>query len=300
MSDHQQGSTQQATHQLGSDIVAGRRYRPGDLVTIETVVAELGVSRAIAREALQALHHMRLIDLQPRVGATVRPLHAWDVLNPTVIEWRLALGASERMWRSLTELRAAIEPSAARLAAIRAPGEVCRDLLNIAYDLQQLGMQGLPDDTARTRYRDLDASFHRTMLAGSQNEMFASLTDPLHRALNHRIDRHFAGDGMTRPGPVVQFPRMPEPVSLWLHVFLAHAIDQGNSGAAGYFIEGILAETHGDLRADRSLLDGLERSAAQIMICDTDRNHFLATLADALRADPDPGQTRQRRIRHTT
>jgi DNA-binding FadR family transcriptional regulator len=74
------------------------------------------MSRAMAREALQVLHQKRLVRLQPRVEATVRPVEQWDVFDAAVIGWRLEVAPRFQM-RSLTEMRQAIEPGADRRRA---------------------------------------------------------------------------------------------------------------------------------------------------------------------------------------
>lgn len=69
------GSTRATVHHLGHLIVAGQMsYRPGQIISLEAVIKETGVSRAMAREALQVLHQKRLVTLQARIGATVRPV----------------------------------------------------------------------------------------------------------------------------------------------------------------------------------------------------------------------------------
>ncbi|MEZ3182721.1 hypothetical protein KYY02_29915 [Streptomyces pimonensis] len=52
--------------------------------------------------------------------------------------------------------------------------------------------------SVRQWFRDVDAAFHRTLLVGSRNELFLHLSHPVAVALNHRMDRDWAGG---RPGP---------------------------------------------------------------------------------------------------
>lgn len=271
-------STQAAVEHLGRAIVLGRVFRPGDTLTIETIEKSLNVSRAMAREALQLLHALRLVNLRPRRGATVLPLHEWNVLHPDVIEWRLASASSDRLWKSLTQLRQAVEPAAARLAADRAPADVCRDLVTLADELRELGGRDRFDEAVRVRYREVDARFHRAVLAGSLNEMYISLTGPVEKVLNHRIDQQFATLGTTARS----FPKNPEPVALWLHVFLAQAIDRGKARAAYYFSRGILAETLGELRTDVDLERGLPESLDDVAVPAADREAFSRDLDRAL------------------
>src|SRR4051812_34594642 len=74
------GSTRATVSELGRLIVAGETsYRPDQVLSIEKVTEETGVSRAMAREVLQVLHQKRLVELQPRLGARVRRVQEWDV-----------------------------------------------------------------------------------------------------------------------------------------------------------------------------------------------------------------------------
>jgi DNA-binding FadR family transcriptional regulator len=285
------GSTQDTLDRLGRKIVEGAPgYRPGDGLRVDSVVADLHVTKAMAREVLQALHQMRLIKIQPRVGATVQELQHWDMLEPTVIQWRLAQ-PSPRLQRSLAELRAAIEPAAARLAATRAPAAVCYDLLNLARQLYEIGNRKSFDDLARESYRDVDARFHTAVLTASDNEAFRSLAHAVTLAMNHRIDRQWAGGkrrqasrrATTRgAGGFRDFPERPERVSLWFHLFLAQAIVQAQPKAAGAFSEGLLAEVDGDLLTDADLRESVLHGLDDIELDDTERAEFKSELDDAL------------------
>jgi len=245
------GSTAASVDHVGRLIVASRPgYRPGQVVSLEMVSAEAGVSRAMAREVLQALHQKRLVRLQPRVGATVLHVERWDPFDPDVIRWRLDVAPRFQM-RSLTEVRQAVEPAAAYLAAERASADACRDLVALSQQLWEEGSR--PEfkngDTAaghksRERYQDIDDQFHRTLLKGSQNEMFYALADPVALALGFRIGREWEGAHGLRAGTVEVkgFPVEPEKLALWLHRCLAAAVEQGLPSAAESFSRAILFE----------------------------------------------------------
>ncbi|MEU5244395.1 GntR family transcriptional regulator [Streptomyces asoensis] len=115
--DALRGSTAAVVQLLGCQIVEGGKPRDRHL-TVDAVMQEFGITRPMAREVLQTLHQKGLVNLQPRVGATVQALRRWDLLDPDVIAWRLEVAPDSQM-RSLTELREVIEPRAARLAARR-------------------------------------------------------------------------------------------------------------------------------------------------------------------------------------
>ena len=171
------------------------------------------------------------------------------VLDPDVIQQGLDVTPWSQM-RSLTELRRAIEPPAAFLAAQRASADVCRDLVILSRQLQELGKDGRfrKDSPAgrriRADYQDVDARFHQALLKGSQNEMFYALKDPVRQALSYRI--HQKWEGARGPGSGVggtkRFPPRPVPLALWLHRGLAAAVEQRQPEAAETFSRAILAE----------------------------------------------------------
>jgi len=245
------GSTAASVDYVGRLIVSSRPgYRPDEVVSLEMVSAAAGVSRAMAREVLQALHQKRLVRLQPRVGATVLHVERWDPFDPDVIRWRLDVAPRFQM-RSLTEVRQAIEPAAAYLAAERASADACRDLVALSQQLWEEGNKPefKEEHTAegrkcRERYQDIDDQFHRTLLKGSQNEMFHALAGPVALALEFRIKREWEGGHGPRAGTVEikGFPVEPEQLALWLHRCLAAAVEQGLPTAAESFSRAILFE----------------------------------------------------------
>lgn len=268
--DEPGGETRRArTHdvvgELGLRIAAGGRYEPGRVVTIQQVVEDHRVTRAMAREILQILAEKKLVELTPRVGAKVQDMTVWNLFDPDVIAWRLAATPSAHH-QSLSELRAFVEPEAAFLAATRAPAGISRELLSQYRLLEEAGADQYfgTDRRIREQYRAADEKFHTALLVGSQNEMFAALVHPAVTALNHRIERY---DGW-RPrrqldtGRITPFPARPEPLALALHGALAYAVDQKLPAAARAFARAILAEIrHGVLDAD----DGLHRDLAQAL-----------------------------------
>jgi len=283
------GSSAETLDELGRKIVRGAPgYRPGDALSVESVVADLKVSKPMAREVLQTLHHMRLIRIMPRVGATVLDLPSWDMLNQTVIGWRLDEPSPRHVRRSLAELRAAIEPAAARLAASRAPAAVCHELLTLAQQLHEVSLRDHFDHAVRDEFRELDAAFHSAILRASDNEAFQSLTFPIVQAMNHRIDRHYAGD-KRNPARAVHggdalpdFPVRPLPVAMWFHRFLASAIAQGRPRAAEVFSRGLLAEVDGELSIDAQLRESILRAIEEVETTEADREAFKAELVDAV------------------
>ncbi len=213
---------------LGREI-CGNVLAPGSTFTTESVESRFEVSRPVVREALRGLEALGLISPKRRVGMTVQPLTAWNVYDLQVIRWRLAGASRVAQLRSLTELRSAIEPAAARMAAIRTPLTQASELVGLAGRLWQAGREG---DAAG--FLELDTQFHALVLESSGNEMFAKL--------HHLVDEVLVG--RTQYGLM---PRYPAPEALQLHIDVATSIQSGNADKAATAMLAIMQRTMAEM-----------------------------------------------------
>ncbi|QCB94024.1 FadR/GntR family transcriptional regulator [Cellulomonas shaoxiangyii] len=159
------------TDVLGQRLVS-RALGPGEIVNLADIEAEFGISRTVAREAMRLLESLGMVEVRRRVGLIVADESHWDVLNPRVIEWRLAGPGREAQLRSLLDLRIAVEPTAARLAALNASDEQRERLLELTEALRDMGGRGLGESE---EYLRADVGWHQTLLRASGNEMLAAL-----------------------------------------------------------------------------------------------------------------------------
>nr|WP_246581808.1 FCD domain-containing protein [Cellulomonas hominis] len=198
---------------IGSEITAGA-LPEGSVLTLEQIQQRFAVSRTVARETMRMLEHLGLVTSRRRVGLVVRPAADWMVFDPRVIRWRLAGPGRLAQLRSLTELRAAVEPVAAAAAARHAdPGEVDRLLVLVAR-MRELGEAGRLDE-----FVVCDIEFHALLLRAGRNEMFAALTGVVAEVLA----------GRTRHGLM---PDRPRPEALDAHDAVADAIRARDPEAA--------------------------------------------------------------------
>ncbi|WP_353510155.1 FadR/GntR family transcriptional regulator [Intrasporangium sp.] len=186
--------------------IAGGRLEVGTLLYIDDLMATYSVSRPVIRECLRVLSSMGLVESRRRVGTVIRPTTAWNVFDPQVIRWRLASDARGAQLRSLTELRVAIEPEAARLAAKRANLSEGSALVGLAAKMWTAGKEGDLET-----FLALDVEFHHLVLAGSGNEMFLKLSELVGEVLS---GRHEYG----------LMPGHPDDEALTLHADVAQAI----------------------------------------------------------------------------
>ena len=194
--------------------IAGGRTPVGALLYIDDLAAEYGVSRSVIRECLRVLASMGLVESRRRVGTRICPREEWNVFDPQVIRWRLASDDRVGQLRSLTELRAAVEPEAAALAALRGRLDEGSGLVALAAQMWSAGMEGDLDTFLR-----LDVEFHRRVLAGSGNEMFLKLSSLVGEVLS---GRHQYG----------LMPHHPDELALSLHADVAQAIQRREESLA--------------------------------------------------------------------
>lgn len=195
---------------LGREICDGGIVA-GAVFTTESIENRFHVSRPVVREALRALQAMGLVAPKRRVGVRVLPLADWNVYDLQVIRWRLASPRRITQLRQLTELRGAIEPAAARMAATRAPRDQVSRLVSVSGRLWAAGKDGDSEG-----FLALDQEFHSLILTMSGNEMFAQL-------------HHLVSEVLTGRTQYDLMPQYPATEALQLHVDIAMAIQSGDA-----------------------------------------------------------------------
>lgn len=139
-----------------------------------------GVSRSVTREAMKMLAAKGLVSARPRRGTVIEPAASWNLFDPDVLRWLLERQFSVALLRQFNELRIAIEPEAAALAA-RFGGDA--DLAQIAAGLARMAAaEAGRDDTL-----DADIAFHVAILAASQNPFYVQFRDVVATALRTSI-----------------------------------------------------------------------------------------------------------------
>ncbi|MEM1401758.1 MAG: FadR/GntR family transcriptional regulator [Pseudomonadota bacterium] len=160
--------TQQIAHHLGREIIA-RRYGDHNPIPSEAVLCEqLDVSRSAAREAVKSLAAKGLISSRARQGIRVLPESEWNLFDTDVLSWIRDSNPSLTLLREFTELRIAVEPEAAWLAAQRQDADdIAR--IGFALDRMQKAEAGLDDPL------ESDIEFHMSVLQASGNRFFTQL-----------------------------------------------------------------------------------------------------------------------------
>jgi DNA-binding FadR family transcriptional regulator len=173
---------------LGS-MIAGGAVEADEPVVPEEVGRRYGVSRTVVREALRVLEAKGMVSARPNVGTRVRPISDWNLLDPDVIGWRVRGSAQRDQLRELLELRGAVEPYAARLAAGR-PRPGTHAALWEAYRTMEETVRA--GDVAG--FTSADIGFHHALLRASGNHMIEQLHVTVAAALRVRGEQLMSAD----------------------------------------------------------------------------------------------------------
>lgn len=214
--------------EVGQAIASGR-HAPGDVLRTDDLAERFGVSRTVIREAVQALQAKRLLRSTQRVGLTVRPVQEWHLYDPDVIRWRLAGPERITVLDELTELRAAVEPTAAAAAARHADRTMRTKLLESSARMRAAAAVG-----DRTSFLEADVDFHRLVLAMSGNPLFAQLAPVTEELLRGRA-------------ALKLLPTAPDPADADRHDAVAVAVASGDPGRAEVGMRAVVAESLEDI-----------------------------------------------------
>jgi DNA-binding FadR family transcriptional regulator len=164
---------------LGRAIVTGH-YDGISFPTEAELAKQHGVSRSVTREAVKMLTAKGLLSARPRQGTVIQPSSCWNLFDTDVLRWLLERKFSVELLRQFTQLRLAIEPEAAALAA-RFAGE--GDLRSIAAGLSRMhAAEGGHDEPLHA-----DIAFHVAVLSASKNPFYAQFHDVVATALRTSI-----------------------------------------------------------------------------------------------------------------
>lgn len=164
---------------LGRSIVIGS-YEKRVFPTEAELAKQHGVSRSVTREAVKMLTAKGLLSARPRQGTIIQPSTSWNLFDTDVLRWLLERKFSVDLLKHFNQLRVAIEPEAAALAAAYADVAE-RKAINAGLARMEAADNGL-DNTL-----DADIAFHVAILKASKNPFFAQFQDVVATALRSSI-----------------------------------------------------------------------------------------------------------------
>lgn len=168
------------THALGRAIVCGEYNRDESLPTEADLCSQFGVSRSAVREAVKMLSAKGLISSRPRQGIRILPEEDWNIFDPDLLQWSLESKPTLKVLHEFLQLRIAIEPEAAALAAKYASAE---EIAPISRSLERMRTADTPKAAL-----EADIAFHVSILYASNNRFYVRLRDFIQTALRVSIN----------------------------------------------------------------------------------------------------------------
>ncbi|KMT64242.1 FadR/GntR family transcriptional regulator [Catenovulum maritimum] len=166
----------QVANTLGERIVCGFYTQGMNLPQEAKIMEEFDISRTALREAFKLLSAKGLIESKPKTGTKVSAKRFWNMLDPDVLNWCFESSMGKEVLEDLFQLRQAIEPRAALLAAKNATDEEIAKI-GEAYEQMEAAEYGTRDTLLS------DVMFHQSILAASGNSLMDSFGTMLAEAL---------------------------------------------------------------------------------------------------------------------
>jgi DNA-binding FadR family transcriptional regulator len=164
--------SQQLSTLLAAEIVSGRIGVGEAFPSSEEIVTRFGVSRTVARETVQALAMLGMVNIQHGKRTEVCPADEWDILSATVQEALRREGKAEPLLHDLYEFRFLIEPQAAAWMAEHGRPEDLEELGEIADRMDRLVDTG----ASVAEVMQADRSFHDLVARASDNRVLAAVS----------------------------------------------------------------------------------------------------------------------------
>jgi GntR family transcriptional regulator, galactonate operon transcriptional repressor len=147
--------------------ILSNEYPEGATLDLTQLREELDVSLTALREALKVLSAKGMIDARQKRGTFVQPRASWNMLDADVMRWHTAASTDPGLFDQLTEVRAVVEPAAARMAAERATSS---DLSSLTDALDAMAAASDVDAAVAA-----DIAFHRVLLMATHNDFLSQI-----------------------------------------------------------------------------------------------------------------------------
>lgn len=220
--------------ELGSRIVQQSLDAGTVLPTEDELAGELRVGRSAVREGVKVLAGKGLLETRRSAGTRVRPRTSWNLLDAEVLRWRFAVSTPADL-AEIADLRVALEPGAARLAA-ESGDLAARRAVGVA--MAEL-WACLDDNEAFVR---ADLAFHRAVFVAAGNELLLHVHDVVEAALAAVRPLHSHSTGHNRS-------------TLAAHEEVAASIQRGHHRKAETAMRAVVEGARADLLAQTDQTD---------------------------------------------
>jgi DNA-binding FadR family transcriptional regulator len=168
--------TAHVMREIGAGIVSGRYPQKSILPGDAELMQRFKVSRTVLREAMKTLAGKGLIQAKARIGTRVRDRADWNLFDRDVLLWHADVGFDPDFIGHLHEMRMALEPEAAGLAAQRRSPEQLEALYNWVEKMSAEAERPGSFVTA-------DLNFHLAVAAAAGNPFLRSISTLIEVAL---------------------------------------------------------------------------------------------------------------------
>lgn len=175
-----QNLTYRIVQALGVAIVSGTYSNKNPFPIEADLCKQYGASRSVLREAVKMLTAKGLLSARPRQGTWVQPEDSWNLLDPDVLRWLLERKPSYALLREFAQVRLAVEPKAAALAAVVATPDL-KEAIRIAIEAMAQADRDEDDPLPS------DIAFHLAVLRASGNRFYSQLSGVTESALRISI-----------------------------------------------------------------------------------------------------------------
>lgn len=162
--------------EIGRAIISGRYPEHSLLPGDAELMQQFGVSRTVLREALRTLAGKGLIQPRARVGTRVLARSEWNLFDRDLLVWQARQGFDAQFLAHLSEMRLALEPEAAALAALRRTDE---QLETIYARLARMSVA----EISREDFAEADLQFHLAVSVAADNPFLRSIAALIEVAL---------------------------------------------------------------------------------------------------------------------
>ena len=223
---------------IGIDIISGRYPEGAKLPGDAELTLLFAISRPVLRESVKTLVAKGLLTTTTRIGTVVCPASAWNMFDPDVLAWHLDAGVDQRFLRDLADIRLAVEPHAAALAALR---RTEHDLAELNRSLTR--MRGVAYNM--DGFAEADLALHLAVATASANPFMRSIGAVIEAALRASFILSAPVDEIQRDATIVDHGRIIE------------AIEAGDSAAAAVAMRTVIENglrRHGAVTAGLGLV----------------------------------------------
>ncbi|OUR80183.1 hypothetical protein A9Q83_01790 [Alphaproteobacteria bacterium 46_93_T64] len=168
-------------HELGREIVSGVLKQGEKLPNEAEFINRFNGSRTAIREAFRVLSAKGLLEARQRAGTRVRVRAYWNLWDPDILSWHSVSNLDEQVVRQLFELRAMVEPEAARLLAENPSKGVGVSVLEKhCHEMEQAWNEG-----CASKVKEAQISFHLSLIDNCENEFLVRTREAVQLILRH-------------------------------------------------------------------------------------------------------------------